>query len=124
MTSSAVRLSHVRVTPSGGNMVDEPCWRLDDETLPVLAANPVWVDFVNGLNGSGVPRSSGPDAWPSPLAAAYDLLDRRMGYVGITWSTERQASNALMDNMGGGIPIRVIKVILEAASHARTTSAP
>jgi hypothetical protein len=95
--------------------MSEQCWRLDDTTLPILAANPVWIDWVIALGAASVVRD------PDPLAAAHELLGIRMRYIGVTWPTERDAWSALIENMGGGIPRRILEVILEAASCATQT---
>ncbi len=86
------------------------CWRLDDHTLPILVANPIWLQWIAGLKDMVGERD--------PMETARFLLGDRMQYLNVTWWTEQQAKSAIYANMGGGIPPRVLEVILDAAGFA------
>ena len=90
-------------------------WRLDDNTLPNLAAAKPWNEYL----GEAFSQLAG-----DPLQAVHELLGHRLGHIGVTWPTLRDMENAVTENMGGGLPFALIKVITKAAATTDPDAKP
>ncbi len=79
-------------------------WVIDDTTAPSIASSKVWNSWLS-------------DAFPDLAAdsgtAVTVLLGDRLGKWGQRWASESDATRALSENMGGGLPIKVIKEIVK-----------
>lgn len=83
-------------------------WRLDDATLPLISVTDQWFGWLVSL---------GNDLAGDPLAAAYEVFGRRLHHTDITWTSWGEARMALIQNMGGGLPVTIVNLALRLAQQ-------